>query len=373
MLNIPYNVWNKWDPIKEVIVGSCVNENFFAHTKNNEIKEKLTKLLVETQEDLDNFADVLSKHGAKVHRPYVDPNVRMDPDKKQKRLQMITTQPRDDIGVLGNNLFFSNSVGGEAVPPAVELYKKTLGKDNVVEDLKEPWVQLLRKKISCTLPNWTLVGKDLFIDEVTEGKNPLHGFSEIRKGANRTMLWKLRDNIAEWIPNTEVHWIKIGGHNDACFHTCKPGVIVSLFDIQNYSETFPKWDVLPIAKEHKWWDTLNPFMEAKRLTQGKYWIPGEEKNEPLLQFINSWLDEWVGYAEETVFDVNMFMINESTACVSNYNKDVFDFFKKHKIEPIIVPLRHRFFWDGGLHCCSTDLVREGDQQSYIQVKLRTSW
>ena len=42
---------------------------------------------------------------------------------------MITTQPRDDIGVLGNNLFFSNSVGGEAVPPAVELYKKTLGKD----------------------------------------------------------------------------------------------------------------------------------------------------------------------------------------------------------------------------------------------------
>ena len=34
MLNIPYNVWNKWDPIKEVIVGSCVNVNFFAHVKN---------------------------------------------------------------------------------------------------------------------------------------------------------------------------------------------------------------------------------------------------------------------------------------------------------------------------------------------------
>ena len=61
----------------------------------------------------------------------------------------------------------------------------------------------------------------------------------------------------------------------------------------------------------------------------------------------------------------MFMINETTACVSNYNKDVFDYFKKHKIEPIIVPLRHRFFWDGGLHCCSVDLVRAGDQQSYI--------
>ena len=61
------------------------------------------------------------------------------------------------------------------------------------------------------------------------------------------------------------------------------------------------------------------------------------------------------------------MINETTVCVSNYNKDVFDYFKKHKIDPIIVPLRHRFFWDGGLHCCSVDLVREGDQQSYIKL------
>ena len=214
---------------------------------------------------------------------------------------------------------------------------------------------VLRKKITCTLPSWTLVGKDLFVDECDPVKSHM----------NQHMMFKLRNNIAEWIPNTEVHMLRVGGHTDACFHTCKPGVIVSLMDIQNYNETFPKWDVLGIASENKWWDTLTPFMEAKKITQGKYWIPGEEKNEPLLQFINSWLDEWVGYAEETVFDVNMFMINESTACVSNYNKDVFDFFKKHKIEPIIVPLRHRFFWDGGLHCCSADLVREGDQQSYI--------
>ena len=303
MSNIPYNVWNKWDPIKEVIVGSCVNENFFAHIKNKEIKEKLTKLLVETQEDLDNFADVLSKHGAKVHRPYVDPDARMDPDKKQKRLEVMNIQPRDDIGVLGNNIFFSNSVGGEAKPPAVDLYTKTLGEDNIVQDPKEPWVQLLRKKITCTLPSWTLVGKDLFVDECDPVKSHM----------NQHMMFKLRNNIAEWIPNTEVHMLRVGGHTDACFHTCKPGVIVSLMDIQNYNETFPKWDVLGIASENKWWDTLTPFMEAKKITQGKYWIPGEEKNEPLLQFINSWLDEWVGYAEETVFDVNMFMIHYSNS------------------------------------------------------------
>ena len=34
MHSIPYNVWNKWDPIKEAIVGSCVNENYFENVKN---------------------------------------------------------------------------------------------------------------------------------------------------------------------------------------------------------------------------------------------------------------------------------------------------------------------------------------------------
>ena len=40
-------------------------------------------------------------------------------------------------------------------------------------------------------------------------------------------------------------------------------------------------------------------------------------------------------------------------------------FKKHKIEPIIVPWRHRYFWDGGLHCITLDLNREGTQEDYF--------
>ena len=44
MHSIPYNVWNKWDPIKEAIVGSCVNENYFENVKNVEIREKVFKI-----------------------------------------------------------------------------------------------------------------------------------------------------------------------------------------------------------------------------------------------------------------------------------------------------------------------------------------
>ena len=35
------------------------------------------------------------------------------------------------------------------------------------------------------------------------------------------------------------------------------------------------------------------------------------------------------------------------------------------MEAIYVPWRHRFFWDGGLHCITLDLVRAGTQQDYF--------
>jgi len=50
---------------------------------------------------------------------------------------------------------------------------------------------------------------------------------------------------------------------------------------------------------------------------------------------------------------------------NNYNKVVFDHFKKHKVEPIIFNFRHSYFWDGGIHCITQDLYREGIQEDYF--------
>jgi hypothetical protein len=35
------------------------------------------------------------------------------------------------------------------------------------------------------------------------------------------------------------------------------------------------------------------------------------------------------------------------------------------MEPVYVPWRHRYFWDGGLHCITLDLRRDGTQQDYF--------
>ena len=94
-------------------------------------------------------------------------------------------------------------------------------------------------------------------------------------------------------------------------------------------------------------------------------MPGEENNLELIRFVNQWLNHWVGYVEETIFDVNMLSINENLILCNNYNKQIFDAFKRHKVEPIVFNFRHRFFWDGGVHCITQDLYREGTIETYI--------
>ena len=83
------------------------------------------------------------------------------------------------------------------------------------------------------------------------------------------------------------------------------------------------------------------------------------------KFIEEWLNTWTGYSEETQFEVNMLSVNENTILSMNYQKQVHDKLKEHKIEPIYCRFRHRNFWDGGLHCLTLDTVREGGMQSYF--------
>jgi len=55
--------------------------------------------------------------------------------------------------------------------------------------------------------------------------------------------------------------------------------------------------------------------------------------------------------------VNMLSISESCVLVNNHHPQVFEFLESHGVEPIITPFRHRWFWDGGVHCVTQDIRR----------------
>jgi hypothetical protein len=156
----------------------------------------------------------------------------------------------------------------------------------------------------------------------------------------------------------------MGGHNDGVFCPIRPGHIVTTDEKTNYSDTFPGWDVHVIRNPSQAVN-ISDFNNIRKTVNGKWWTPESKNNSHYVEFINSWLHEWVGEVEETVFEVNMLVINPELIFCTNYNKGVFDYFEKIGVTPHIVPFRHRFFWDSGLHCLTLDTVREGGMQNYF--------
>ena len=58
----------------------------------------------------------------------------------------------------------------------------------------------------------------------------------------------------------------------------------------------------------------NAFQDKKNGLQiKKWWTPENKENREYTDFIETWLKQWVGYAEESVFEVNMLVINGRTS------------------------------------------------------------
>ena len=175
----------------------------------------------------------------------------------------------------------------------------------------------------------------------------------------QALLKKLRQEF----PRFRNHVVNSGGHGDGTYCPVCPGLIVSLKDIPTYADTFPDWEVIYLPNQS--WSRVLPFLDLKLRNQGRWWIPGFEYDQAVTDVVENWLGHWVGYVEETVFDVNMLIIDPKNVMVFNENETVFRAFERYGITPHVVPFRHRYFWDGGVHCVTLDLDREGTMQDFF--------
>lgn len=380
-----YNIWNKWDPLKVVMLGDNWGSEFFENIKDDKVRSPLQKIAEETLEELAYFENVLKDFGCTVIRSEVDRNDRIGnyvntDGNLTEYVPRNALQPRDYQIVAGNTLY-STFTDNPGIVAGLEKYSEvspfTEKKDILVPYVQEDnyanyagndwptyeyfckhrkdsskfldfvWDELLDISYYAHAPtsaNSMLIGEDVYIDYTCE--LPYHILEQI-------------------FPNTRLNILDAGHtHHDGCFHPVKPGVILSIINFQNYSETFPGWDVCYLKGES--WSSVDGFTQLKEKNRGAWWAPGAHSNPQFADFVDTWLNEWVGYVEESVFDVNVLVLDEHHVCVNNMdNLQLLDFLKKHKIEPVHVPWKHRFFWDGGLHCITLDLYREGEQQDYF--------
>ena len=186
------------------------------------------------------------------------------------------------------------------------------------------------------------------------GKDLFFGSGNIISKINENNFMKKWKKL---FPDYNIHSIDTPGHTDGTVCHVKPGLILSIKGAEHYKDTFPGWEVVTCD------EAMKPWTKNKNKNYSRYWVP--DAGDDFYDYVNEWMDDWVTYVEETVFDINILVIDEKNVVCNNVNKKVFDAFERHGITPHILNFRHRYFWDGGLHCITSDIDRHGTRKDYF--------
>jgi glycine amidinotransferase len=369
-----YSVYQHWDPLKVCVVGRSYPPEFYSWITVPHVRDLFEKIAIETEEDYQAIIKKLQEFGVEVLRP----NLPTTTFENGKYLMPPMT-PRDYTAMVGKkfyegytiNAFNTNSYGIIKDPSWAEC--KTWEEFNQLPDwIKDECVNQHGFYQQCSRRSEY---DDIFNHILAQGN------SITKSHINSAMLARIGKDLyagtASYTDSPEIiktemekefseyrnHVINTGGHSDGTYCPVCPGLIISLKDVPTYANTFPGWEVVYLPGQS--WDKVKPFLDLKAKNKGKWWIPGFEQDQNVIDTVESWLGHWTGYVEETVFDVNMLIIDPKNVIVFNYNKQVFDALDRYGITPHIVPFRHRYFWDGGIHCVTSDLHREGTMQDYF--------
>jgi hypothetical protein len=356
-------------------VGRSYPPEFYSWIKVPHVRSLFEKIAIETEEDYQGIIRLLEKFGVEVLRPDL-----IEPTFADGKFLSPPMTPRDYTAMIGNTFYnnygfnwkdFYSKVKDPQWPECknlddfyklpefitrecIELHQLDLWapKQNNYSSILNRIASNGNKIVSHldSLINGAMVsriGRDLYFG--TESYNQ-----------DTTSIQILID---QEFANTRNHVVNTGGHGDGTYCPVAPGLIISLQDIPTYEKTFPGWEVVYLPGQS--WTAVKPFLDLKGKNHGRWWIPGFEYDTDVVDVVESWLGHWTGYVEETVFDVNMLIIDPKNVAVFNYNRQVFDALERHGITPHIVPFRHRYFWDGGIHCVTSDLHRDGIMQDFF--------
>lgn len=383
-----YTVYQHWDPLLNCIVGKTYPPEFYSWVKDSKTRNKFESMAQETEEDYQHLINLLTnKFNVDVVRPEFPED--LSSLFVQDKWVMPPTAPRDYFIMIGNkfwvpkipnashawNLFYrqvkQDSWPDYAKPEhfftahehQTEIQEKFSAfqiKDqkhldtklefykNIFQEIKESGTEIVYTEHDfingCFVSR---IGQDLFFATQTFHENKS----------------ELLTNMNELFPLNRNHIVDAGGHGDAVYCPVTPGLIISLNDIPTYADSFPGWEVVYLPDSN--YAHMKKFKQSMIKNKGRWFIPGFEKNQDLINMVDYYFDEWVGQVSETVFDVNILIVDPKNIVVSSHNDQVEKACARHNIEVHVSPFRHRWFWDAGIHCITNDLNRKGIQKKII--------
>lgn len=368
-----YSVYQHWDPLRVCVVGRSYPPEFYSWITIPHVRELFEKIAVETEEDYQNIIRKLEYFGVQVLRPDLPEETFVG-----GRHVAPPMTPRDYTAMIGEKFYhhygqFPHDNFESIRDPSWPKCHTWQEFDLLTARIKDECINVhkfrdLSHSVNCY---------DKIFDHIRSQGNDIIE----RPGINSAMISRigrdlyfgtesyhydidiLRNQISQEFSSYRNHIVNTGGHSDGTYCPVCPGLIISLHDVPTYAETFPDWEVVYLPGSDL--TSTKPFMDLKAKNHGKWWIPGFEYDQSVVDVVETWLDHWTGFVEETVFDINMLIIDPKNVMVFNYNQQVFNALDRYGITPHVVPFRHRYFWDGGIHCVTSDLHRDGHMQDFF--------
>ena len=268
------NGWNGWDPLKQIIVGSTIDPEYFEEVKDVKLRHLLQKLLYETRRYIDNLKLNLEQAGVEVlsipnntfdDNPFTNfKNINEYYDKFSNEWAHLGTNgktgiprpliaPRDHAITLGDKLHVTG-LGKSVIHFITEHFKFD---PNILDTQLYDGYMETENKQGCPVRT-----KGPF--ELTEQWYNDHGMTDedlwticqtwaydaplvTRAGDRLVVDVTYRKNLSIWLsekfPIYKQNHVAFGGHSDGIYCPIKPGHIITTDYETDYSKTFPGWDV----------------------------------------------------------------------------------------------------------------------------------
>ena len=345
------SVYNEWDPIEEIIVGSACYANFPGHddkmfeltraAHHSDMLDDATsypmrfpeKIIEETEEDINLFIGELKKLGIRVRRP-----VAIESKNKVRTLDWEVEHyfcycPRDLLLAIGDLII-------ECPSGFRSRYLETFSYQEILLDYMKGgarWISAPKPRLLDSTYDASRASRSIL-----NNQEPIFDAANILR-AGKDIFYLVSDSGNElggqWLQsilgeNYKIHHCKniySSTHIDTTFCLLRPGlVLISQRVNRDYlPEPLKKWDILvcPDMVEVNY-SNISPICSI-----------------------------WLG--------MNLLMLSPNLAVVDKHQLPLIKLLKKQGIDVIPILLRHGRILGGGPHCITLDVKRSGSLESYF--------
>lgn len=325
-------VYNTFDPLMEIVIGD-VDPNAIK-LKDEREQKRVEYIFKKTKDELDNFQEILSAKGIKVHRPAAMPNKPISTPYWTMPGTKIPLTPRDLYLILGDTIIES------AMCEQERFFETFYFREIMLEKFKSG-----AKWLSMPIPRHDYNNYKFVDDNDVPNQDPImdapscmkYGkdlFVNTRGAGNQLGYRWLKTMFGEKYDFHEINSEKIIGHLDAQLTILRPGLLLTYHDRKDLPKFFQEWDIIKVDPARDKAMSSSQTLVDSRIQDSDF--------------------------DNTVLVVNCLSIDRNTVVTWEHYKHETEMLRqleKKNIDVIFVPFTYSHFFNQGVTCLTLELQR----------------